>query len=492
MLERILYGWEKIEAALVASIALGWPVILQGRHGIAKSTAIRAIAAALGEECRIYIAPVEDLITVAGLPNPKALADGKFEFTPHARAIWEASIVGIDELPRAPKETQNLFLEVLQEGTLMGKPLRWQVVLATMNPDTYAASHRLDAALGDRFYMVLPIPEHQEELNEQEREALLNVALTHDVSIEELAARISELPQVLAATRARFEELAGGLFRTRAVDFCSRLLTLCLRSEQTYISPRRQAMLVRAIMGIAAARMSLGEERETAVRSAAEDALLYVLSVPLGIAWTGLKALCDDLAQILEGNFSELDQFKYELAQRTGMERLQLMKDNRDTFLKLPPDEREKLLGQVLEAEGVDILCLQQFVQSLPGHEELKRRSVATMAAAYDAALRKIERQLGSFTFGDEEGKAKGMEWAAILRRYRERPISESMIKAVLATSDDMPCSEVIDNLRKAIEAGDNRSEPASEPESAGKILPGQNPNEEATCRGMPVQGALL
>jgi len=421
MLERILYGWEKVEAALVASIALGWPVILQGRHGIAKSTAIRAIAAALGEECRVYIAPVEDLITVAGLPNPKALANGKFQFTPHARAIWDASIVGIDELPRAPKETQNLFLEVLQEKSLMGQPLRWQVVLATMNPDTYAASHRLDAALGDRFYMVLPIPEHQEELNERERGALLNVALTHDVPIEEMASRIAELPHVLAATRARFEELAEEPFRARVVEFCSRLLTLCLRSGQTYISPRRQAMLVKAIMGIAAARMSLGQERGAAVRAATEDALLYVLSVPLGIAWAGLKALSDDLIQILEGDFSELDEFKYELAQRMGMERLEVLEGGRDLFLKLPTDEREKLLGQILEAPEVDVLRVHRFVQGLPGLEELKRRSVATLAAAYDVALSKIEGQLGNFTFGDEEGEAKGSDLAPVSREAHQR-----------------------------------------------------------------------
>ena len=490
MLERILYGWEKVEAALVASIALGWPVILQGRHGIAKSTAIRAIAAALGEECRIYIAPVEDLITVAGLPNPKALANGKFQFTPHARAIWGASIVGIDELPRAPKETQNLFLEVLQEKSLMGQPLRWQVVLATMNPDTYAASHRLDAALGDRFYMVLPIPEHQEELNEREREALLNVALTHDVPIEEMASRISELPRVLAATRGRFEELARGPFRARTVEFCSRLLTLYLRSDQTYVSPRRQVMLVKAIMGIAAARMSLGEERETAVRAAAEDALLYVLSVPLGIAWTGLKALSDDLIQILEGDFSELDEFKYELAQRrTGMERLEVLEANRDLFLELPTDEQEKLLGQILEATEIDVLRVHRFVQGLPGHEELKRRSVATLAAAYDVALGKIERQLGNFTFGDEEGKAKAQEWAAILRRYRERPISEDMIRAVLACRDDMPCAEVMENLRKAVQA-DSNSEPG--PVTEGEVPTEQNPGKNSTCHNLPEQGTLL
>ena len=462
MLERILYGWEKIEPALVASIALGWPVILQGRHGIAKSTAVRAIAAALEEECRIYIAPVEDLISVAGLPNPKALAEGKFEFTPHARAIWDAPIVAIDELPRARKETQNLFLEVLQERTLMGKPLRWKVVLATMNPETYAASHKLDAALGDRFYLVLPIAEHQEELDEQERRALLEVALTHEAPIEELAARIAELPQVLKATQTLFEALSQGPFQERVVEFCSRLLTLCLRSEQTYISPRRQAMLVKAIVGITAARLSLGEDKERAAQSAGEDALFYVLSVPLDAPWAALKTLGDNLAGILEGSFSELDEFKYRLAQTEGRKRLELVQRDREGFLSLPADEREKLLGQILDgevqvsslgppAQKVNIVELKEFVLALPGHEELKRRCLVLLAARYDEMLHTVESRLGRFTFGDEAGERKAREWAPVLRRYRERPVAESMARAVLAVHDKLTCAEVIESLREAL-----------------------------------------
>ncbi|MDP3047076.1 MAG: MoxR family ATPase [Chloroflexota bacterium] len=239
MLEQIAYGWAALEPALWASIALGWPVILQGRHGLAKTTALRAIATALDGQCRLYNAPVEDLISIAGIPNPARLAEGVFACVPHERTIWDADIVVIDELPRARKETQNLFLEILQEKTLLGRPLKWQVVVATMNPDTYAASYRMDAALGDRFCLVLPVPEHQGELDDAARRQLLAVVLADDAPVEELASRLTGLPGLLGDIKGNYARLARGLCRLRRKNWppCSSACTSRPERRPRTVSP---------------------------------------------------------------------------------------------------------------------------------------------------------------------------------------------------------------------------------------------------------------
>ncbi len=65
-------------------------------------------------------------------------------------------------------------------------------------------------------------------------------------------------------------------------------------------------------------------------------------------------------------------------------------------------------------------------------------------------ALGSIEREMGMFTFGDEAGRQRAEVWAAILRRYRQRPVTRQMMAAVLQSYQDRPCQEVMECLRLA------------------------------------------
>ena len=301
---------------------------------------------------------------------------------PHERAIWDADIVVIDELPRARKETQNLFLEILGED-----PPGAASVVGTMNPDTYAASYRMDAALGDRFCMVLPVPEHQGELDDAARRQLLAVALANNAPLEELASRLAGLPGLLGEIKANYARLAEGPLPAQAQELATLLLGLYFQTGEKaqngqpgYISPRRQAMLVRAIVGISAARLALGGVTElppALVRQAAKDAIRYVFSTSLLISWVALKGLYDQIAVVLDGDLGAEGEFRYRLAQAGPPDRLQLILEQQETFLRLGADEREKLLGEILKAAGeIDIIALDGLIQGLPGHEELKLRSL--------------------------------------------------------------------------------------------------------------------
>jgi len=162
MLENLVIGWQEIEPVFMVNIALKRPFILLGRHGTCKTTCAKEIAKIYGKKSfRFYDATKDDLISIAGIPIPQKLAKGKLEFSEHDRSIWHAKVIVIDELTRANRENQNLWLEILEEKTCFGKKLCYEALIATMNPESYAATFKLDEALLDRFYAVVPVPDLQ-------------------------------------------------------------------------------------------------------------------------------------------------------------------------------------------------------------------------------------------------------------------------------------------------------------------------------------------
>ena len=75
LLDKIVVGWDSIEPILVACVACEKNLILRGRHGASKTAVAKIIAESLGQNHRHYDATKADLITLAGIPNPKALSD---------------------------------------------------------------------------------------------------------------------------------------------------------------------------------------------------------------------------------------------------------------------------------------------------------------------------------------------------------------------------------------------------------------------------------
>jgi MoxR-like ATPase len=163
LLDDYLYGWEHLEPAIIGCICQRLNVLLLGKHGTGKSSLTRFLADALTEgdetlQFRRYAMDKENMISMVGIPNPAALSKGKLEYAKHDRSILDADVVLFDEITRAPKDNQNLVLEVLEERTVLGKPLKYRFAIATANDETYQATYKLDPALLDRFAIVLPVP----------------------------------------------------------------------------------------------------------------------------------------------------------------------------------------------------------------------------------------------------------------------------------------------------------------------------------------------
>ena len=159
ILKNLVVGWHEVEPIILACISAKINIILRGKHGTSKTIFAKLVAQAFGGNYRHYDATKDDMISVAGIPNPEDLKHGVLSFSKHSRSIWDADYISIDELTRAPRDSQNMWLEILEEKTCYGFPLKYRMALATMNPATYNATYRLDEALLDRFAALVDVPE---------------------------------------------------------------------------------------------------------------------------------------------------------------------------------------------------------------------------------------------------------------------------------------------------------------------------------------------
>ncbi|HSM11842.1 MAG TPA: AAA family ATPase, partial [Lysobacter sp.] len=162
-----------IERLLIALLADGH-LLVEGAPGLAKTTAIRALAARLDADfARVQFTP--DLLpadlTGTEIWRPQ---DGRFEFQPGP--IFHPILLA-DEINRAPAKVQSALLEAMGErqvtvgrATYPLTPLF--LVMATQNPIEQEGTYPLPEAQVDRFMLkvVVGYPNKQEERSIVERE----------------------------------------------------------------------------------------------------------------------------------------------------------------------------------------------------------------------------------------------------------------------------------------------------------------------------------
>jgi MoxR-like ATPase len=193
-------GSEPIELILTTLMARGH-VLLEGVPGIAKTTLVKAFAAALGCSFRrIQFTP--DLLP-SDITGTYVLQAGTFAL--REGPIF-AQVVLADEVNRAPAKTQSALLEAMQERqvTIEGqtRPLEPPFfVLATQNPIEHAGTYPLPEAQVDRFLAKLkmgyPTPT-------DEKEMLRRYATTPDAALQ--TRRVLE-----PATILRLQELGDAV-----------------------------------------------------------------------------------------------------------------------------------------------------------------------------------------------------------------------------------------------------------------------------------------
>ena len=163
-----------IEGLLIGLLG-GGHVLVEGVPGLAKTTTVRTLAAALGLGFgRVQFTP--DLLPSDLTGNPVFVPDRQ-EFAIRRGPIFTPILLA-DEINRAPAKVQSALLEAMEEGQVtigeQSLPLPEPFfVMATQNPVELAGTYPLPEAQVDRFLLklVVPYPSEEEELEIVTRDA---------------------------------------------------------------------------------------------------------------------------------------------------------------------------------------------------------------------------------------------------------------------------------------------------------------------------------
>jgi MoxR-like ATPase len=156
---RRVVGQEYMIERLLIGLLTGGHVLFEGLPGLAKTLAVRTLAATIDAAFqRIQFTP--DLLP-ADVVGTTIYNARTAEFVPHRGPIF-AHIVLADEVNRAPAKTQSALLEAMQElaVTVNGKtyPLAPPfIVVATQNPIEQEGTYPLPEAQLDRFMLSIHV-----------------------------------------------------------------------------------------------------------------------------------------------------------------------------------------------------------------------------------------------------------------------------------------------------------------------------------------------
>ncbi len=165
---KIIVGQRALLERLVIGLLCNGHILLEGVPGLAKTTAIAALAETIDASFnRLQFTP--DLLP-ADLIGTLIYDQQKGEFYTKTGPIF-ANVVLADEINRAPAKVQSALLEAMQERqvTIGGTtyPLEEPfIVLATQNPIEHEGTYPLPEAQVDRFMLKVKVnyPSHTEEL----------------------------------------------------------------------------------------------------------------------------------------------------------------------------------------------------------------------------------------------------------------------------------------------------------------------------------------
>ena len=418
VLDTINFGYDALEPVILGLVALNKSFMLIGRHGTGKTRLARSLSRAFGDDAFVfYDATKDDLISIAGIPDPEGLKRGTLRFVAHERSIWNKATIVVDEITRAGKESQNLWLEILEQRTCFGLPLAYRTLIATANPESYAAAFQLDEALLDRFHAVIPVPEHQQGVSSDDVKAMIALAARGESGGPEPETLARVFAEIQGAHQALIQEGAAA----RVADYLGKLVPslLGLLKEQTgpYMSARTYARnLPETILAIAAYHKAAGSERP--LQKAAVEALRYAVATKLQIKPALLDAFHQAASPLLDSAESgEGQRLRLELsAAQTFEQRIAFVQEHWQGIKQsLAADEIEKIFGDLLKGasqkgEQEKLVELRDVVQKLgyvgDGLRQVDGRLLIALNGAVSAVMPRLRALLDSQKDGPQKAKA--------------------------------------------------------------------------------------
>jgi len=237
---RVVVGQRALLEGLLVALLSGGHALVEGVPGLAKTTAVRSLAQALGLGFRrVQFTP--DLLPGDLLGTPVYLPDER-RFAVRRGPIFTPVLLA-DEINRAPAKVQSALLEAMEERqvTIGDESLALPspfFVMATQNPIEHEGTYPLPEAQIDRFLLklVVPYPSADEEL--------------------EIAARDGRAPASLdaVADAQRVEELRRAAAAVHVADAVADYAVRLVRAtrEPARVGARLAAPLARPVEGLVA------------------------------------------------------------------------------------------------------------------------------------------------------------------------------------------------------------------------------------------------
>ena len=198
-MHRVIVGQQSLLDGLVTGLLANGHLLIEGVPGLAKTTAIAALAQGIRTEFkRIQFTP--DLLP-ADLVGTLVYRPAEGDFVVKTGPIF-SNLVLADEINRAPAKVQSALLEAMQERqvTIGEETHRLPdpfMVLATQNPIEQEGTYPLPEAQIDRFLMKLVVdyPDKQDERRILDRMARTSTSLEIDAVLD--PAQITTAREVL-------------------------------------------------------------------------------------------------------------------------------------------------------------------------------------------------------------------------------------------------------------------------------------------------------
>ena len=194
---KVLVGQEKLLDRMLIALITGGHILLEGVPGLAKTTAVKTLAQALGLQFR-RISFTPDLLP-ADVIGTMIYNQKEGTFTPKKGPVF-TNLLLADEINRAPAKVQSALLEAMQEQQVTIGSVTYPLpepflVMATQNPIEQEGTYPLPEAQVDRFMLkcVIDHPSMDDErriMNRFTRQAKIDV---QPVANEDQLARMHEV-----------------------------------------------------------------------------------------------------------------------------------------------------------------------------------------------------------------------------------------------------------------------------------------------------------
>jgi len=273
-ISKVLVGQEKMVEGLLAGLLCRGHILLEGVPGLAKTTAVNALAKTLGLDFkRVQFTP--DLLP-SDIIGTEIYDPSNNTFKIKQGPVF-TNLLLADEINRAPAKVQSALLEVMQERQVTIGDETFKIdlpflVMATQNPVEQEGAYELPEAQLDRFMMkvVVGYNTKQEELEIARRvanntfESIEQVASIDDLNTireealqvhmdEEIEAYIIELVTASRDPKAYgLEELESyiefGASPRASIDMYKAARAIAYLKGQDYVSPIEVAYIAKEIL----------------------------------------------------------------------------------------------------------------------------------------------------------------------------------------------------------------------------------------------------